>query len=398
VTVPVIETLLREGAQKMLKLAIEAEVAEYIERHAHLRDEEKGHRLVVRNGYMPERHIQSPLGPIQVRQPRVEDRRAGCRYTSNILPKYLKRTPSLDNLIPTLYLKGVSTNGMVEALAAILGPQAEGLSPASVVRLCEQWQQEMATWQERDLKKKRYVYWWADGIYFNVRLSEERPCLLVIVGALEDGRKEIVAFADGERESALSWKDMLLDLKRRGLEEAPQLAVADGALGFWKAIEEVFPSTREQRCWVHKIANILDKLPKSLQAQAKTLLHEMYLSPTRHQAHRAYKDFLAIYGAKYPKACECLRKDEEVLFAFYDFPAEHWAHLRTTNPIESTFATVRHRQRQTKGNGSRMATLAMAFQLLRECEKTWRKLNGTAHIAKVISGVKFEDGVEVMAA
>ena len=394
----VIEALLREGAQKMLQWAIEAEVAEYIDRHADLREAGGGHRLVVRNGHLPERGIQSPLGPIPVRQPRVADQRAGCRFTSNILPKYLKRTPALDNLIPTLYLKGLSTNALPAALASILGPAAAGLSAATILRLCEQWQAEMAAWQQRDLSGRHYVYFWVDGIYFNVRLSDERPCLLVVIGALADGQKELVALADGERESALSWQEVLLDLKRRGVKEAPALAVGDGALGFWKALEEVFPSTQEQRCWVHKTANVLDKLPQSLQAQAKGHLHRMYLSPTEPEARQAYEEFLRLYGVKYPKAAECLKKDRDTLFTFYAFPAEHWVHLRTTNPIESTFATVRHRHRQTKGNGSRLATLTMAFQLLRECEKTWRTLNGVHRIAQVISGVKFQDGLEIQAA
>jgi len=263
-----------------------------------------------------------------------------------------------------------------------------------VVRLKEGWQKDFETWQRRDLSSKHYVYMWADAIYFNVRLSEERPCILVIMGSLADGTKELVAVQDGQRESKLSWAALLSDLKRRGLKEAPKVAVGDGALGFWAALEEEFPETREQRCWVHKTANILDTLPKSLHPQAKGHIHEMYLSPGRAKAVKAYEDFLRLYEAKYPRACECLRKDKDVLFTFYDFPAEHWRHLRTTNPIESTFASVRHRTRQTKGCGSRLATLSMVFQLVRVAEKHWRRLNGSQLLAKVIAGIQFVDGVD----
>ena len=381
----------------MLREAIDAEVAEYVDRHRSEVDEETGHRLVVRNGALPEREILSSLGPMRIQQPRVRDRRAGRKFTSAILPPYLRRAPSLEALIPTLYLKGVSTNDFPEALAAILGEGARGLSPSTIVRLKESWQQDYEAWQSRNLAGKRYVYFWADGVYFNVRLSDDRPCVLVIVGALEDGTKELVALQDGERESALSWKELLLDLKRRGLAEGPQVSVGDGALGFWAAQEEVYPGSRRQRCWVHKTANVLDKMPKSLQKAAKAMLHRMYLAATKKEALAVYDDFLALYGAKCPRACGCLRKDKEDLFTFYDFPAEHWTHLRTTNAAESTFATVRHRHRQTKGSGSRLATLTMVHKLSMEAQKRWRKLNGHALIAKVIAGVRFEDGLEVAA-
>lgn len=391
------DAVLREGARRMLQATIEAEVADYVERHREERDPGSGRRLVVRNGALPERTILSSLGPIRLEQPRVRDRREGKKFTSAILPPYLRRAPSLEGLIPTLYLKGVSTNDFPEALAAILGEGARGLSASSIVRLKESWENEYEVWQKRDLAGKRYVYFWADGIYFNVRLSEERPCVLVIVGALPDGTKELVALSDGERESALSWKELLLDLKRRGLESGPDVSVGDGALGFWGALEEVFPKSRRQRCWVHKTANVLDKMPKSLQSSAKTMLHQMYLSATKEEALKVYAAFGKLYGAKCPKAVACLEKNPEDLFTFYDFPAEHWGHLRTTNPIESSFATVRHRHRQTKGCGSRLATLSMVHQLATEAQKHWRRLNGYDLLTKVIEGVRFHDGVEVAA-
>lgn len=390
--------ILRQGAQQLLAQAIEAEVADYVEAHGHLRNA-RGHRLVVRNGHKDERDLQTGVGPLKVRQPRVDDRRIDehgqrIRFTSSILPPYLRRTRSIEELIPWLYLKGISTGDFSEALMALLGPDAPGLSASTVVRLKEVWQRDYAAWSKRSLVDKRYVYFWVDGIHFNVRLEEGRQCILIVMGATPEGRKELVAVQDGLRESEQSWRELLLDLKARGLAEAPKLAVGDGALGFWGALEEAFPQTREQRCWVHKTANLLDKLPKSLQPQAKAHIHEMYLSPGRAKAHEAYEEFLRLYGPKYPKACECLKKDKDVLFTFYDFPAEHWGHLRTTNPIESTFARVRHRTRQTKGCGSRLATLSMVFQLVRVAEKHWRRLNGNELLARVIAGVTFIDGVD----
>ena len=389
-----LDDILREGARRMLQAAVEAEVTDYVEQHDALTDPVTGRRLVVRNGHQPERTFQSGLGDIPVTKPRVHDRRDGETFTSCILPPYMRRTPALEALIPLLYLKGISTNDFPEALCAILGSDAAGLSPSTICRLKEVWQGEHQGWARRDLSGKRYVYWWADGVYFNVRLSDERPCLLVIVGTLGDGTKELVAIHDGERESKLSWRELLRDLKRRGAGEAPALCVADGALGLWAAMEEEFPAARQQRCWVHKTANVLDKLPKKVQPSAKRQIHQMYMAPTKAAALEAYDEFLTLYGAKYPKACRCIEKDKDVLFTFYDFPAEHWRHIRTTNPIESTFATVRHRSRQTKGCGSRSATLAMVFKLAREAEKSWRRLNGYELIDKVIRGVQFQDGVE----
>lgn len=389
----VLDQIVREGAQKMLQMAIEEEVTAYIEAHQELRDG-NGHRLVVRNGHQPQRQILTGAGPLSIKKPRVDDRREGHRFTSSILPPYMRRSPSIDALIPALYLKGVSTGDFSEALTAILGQGAAGLSATNIVRLKQAWQQEYEAWQQRDLSGKHYVYMWADGIYFDVRLSDERPCLLVLMGATPEGKKELVGLVDGERESKISWKDLLLELKRRGLKQGPELAIADGALGFWPALEEVFPRARHQRCWVHKTANVLDKLPKSLQKLAKEKLRAIYLAPTKREALQALATFDSLFSEKYPKAARCLRQDQDVLLTFFDFPAAHWKHLRTTNPIESTFATVRHRTRQTKGCGSREATLMMVYKLGREAEKHWRRLDGYRLIVKVLHGVRFEDGEE----
>ena len=387
-----LDHLIREGARKMLQSALDHEVAEFIERMK-CRRMEDGLREIVRNGHSPERDILSGAGPLRIKQPRVRDRKSATRFSSRILPPFLRRVPSIDALIPVLYLKGISTGDFSEALEAILGPQAAGLSATNIVRLKEGWKTEYEAWAVRDLSTKSYVYLWADGIYFNVRLDPERPCLLVLMGALEDGTKELLAVWDGIRESKASWLEVLRDLKARGLTEVPKLAVGDGALGFWAALEEEYAQVREQRCWVHKTANVLDKLPQSVQPYAKKLIHEMYLSPTKEKALEAYRRFLSEYEAKYPKATDCLRKDEDVLFTFYDFPAEHWMHIRTTNPIESAFATVRHRTRQTKGCGSRVATLMMVFKLAMQAERHWRKLNSAQLLAQVIRGVVFTDGV-----
>lgn len=385
-----LEEILREGARKLLQQAIENEVQECIESYRHERYEE-GRRVVKRNGYLPQRRIQTGLGPIPIVQPRVR----GVSFSSAILPKYMRRAPSIEALIPTLYLKGISTGDMQEALECILGENAQGLSATNIVRLKEIWKKEYFEWNSRDLTHKRYVYIWADGIYFDVRLSDERPCLLVLIGATEDGTKELLAIHDGIRESKTSWKELLQDLKRRGLANSPLLATGDGALGFWAALEEEFPACRYQRCWVHKTANVLDKMAKSTQGPAKRLIHEMYMSPTKEKGLKAFESFISLYEAKYPKACECLRKDRERLFTFYDFPAMHWQHIRTTNPIESTFATVRHRSEKTKGCGSREATLMMVYKLGISAQKHWRKLRGRAFMRKIIIGVKFKDGEEV---
>jgi transposase-like protein len=372
---------------------MEAEVAEFVEKHSGVTDEE-GRRLVVRNGHLPRRELVTGIGPLKIRQPRVDDRALAQerRFNSQILPRYLRRVPSVDNLIPILYLKGISTGDMSEALASILGPGAAGLSATNIVRSKALWEQDYQTWNARDFELKRYVYFWVDGIHFNVRLDEERSCILVIMGANESGRKELLAVSDGYRESKASWREILLDLKRRGLKVGPRLAVGDGALGFWAALREVYPGCGEQRCWVHKTANVLDKMPKSVQGKAKGMLHEMWQAPTKEKALAAYGHFLSSWEEKYPKAVDCLREDKDELFAFYDFPAAHWLHIRTTNPIESTYATVRLRTKKTKGCGSRMATLTMVFKLALEAEKTWRRLTGHKQIELVMQGRRFVDG------
>jgi transposase-like protein len=323
------------------------------------------------------------------------------RFSSTILPPYLRRTRSIDELIPWLYLKGVSTGDFTDALKALLGPQAPGLSATNIVRLKACWQQEWTAWSKRSLEGKRYVYLWADGVHFNIRLEDpgnNKQCILVLMGATEEGKKELIAIADGYRESAQSWRELLLDIKKRGLSQAPKLATGDGALGFWVALEEIFPATRWQRCWVHKTANVLNKMPKSLQSKAKSMLQDIWMADTREKANEAFDLFIETFGAKYPKAAECLSKDRDVLLTFYEFPAEHWVHLRTTNPIESTFATVRLRTARTKGCGSRTACLTMVFKLAQCAEKHWRRLNGKELIPEVIRGIRFVDGVREIAA
>ena len=349
-----LEDLAREGARVMLQYALEEEVREFIEKHQN-NTYQNGKRKVVGNGSHPKREIITGIGPIEIKQPRVDDRPIPEeeRFTSKILPRYLRRVPSIDNLIPVLYLKGLSTNDFTTALTSILGEGVRGLSATNIVRLKQIWENEYQQWTKRDLSKKKYVYFWVDGIYCNVRLDDQRSCLLVIMGADEHGNKELIAVSDGYRESKTAWKEILLDLKQRGLKEGPKLAVGDGALGFWAALGEEFPETKWQRCWVHKTANILDKMPKSIQSKAKSIIHDMYMADTGENAWKAYNHFLDAYEDKYPKAVECLKKDKDDLFTFYTFPAVHWIHIRTTNPIESTFATVRNRTRSTKGCGSR---------------------------------------------
>lgn len=389
-----LEEVLRDGARRLLQEAIESEVIKYVQQFQSCRDE-MNRRLVKRNGHLPARDLLTGIGPINIRQPRVRDKRPGECFSSSILPKYKRKTKNIEQLLPELYLRGISTNNFSEALSAIFGENAPGLSASNITRMKEIWESEYQDWNARKLTGIRYVYIWADGIYFNIRLEEDRPCLLVLIGATEDGRKELIGIHDGVRESAQSWKDFLQNLKSRGLSTDPSLAVGDGALGFWSALEEEFPRCRQQRCWVHKTVNILDKMPKSVQPNAKRMIHEMYMSPTKDTALKAYDEFLMHYSAKYPAACKCLEKDKEQLFNFYDFPAEHWIHIRTTNPIESTFATVRHRSRQTKGCGNRIATLTMVYKLAKLAEKGWIKLRGFSLLQKVIAGVKFKDGEEV---
>lgn len=393
-----LEDFVRQGAQKMLQYAIETEVDNFVQNYKDRTDQE-GHRLVVKNGHHAARDILSSIGKIPIQQPRVDDRKlrliAGEEgFTSAILPKYIRRSPSLDSLIPMLYLKGISTKDFPTALSSILGDQAPNLSSATVVRLKKQWIKEYEAWNKRDLSAKQYIYIWVDGIYFNIRLQDATSCILVVIGADAQGHKELLAISDGERESKISWKGVLLDLKGRGLNQ-PNLAIGDGALGFWAALPEVFEQTVEQRCWVHKTANILDKLPKKLQGKAKAMIHEMYMAPNKKSALQAYGQFIAVFEAKYPDAVKCLVKDFEKLFTFYDFPAAHWVHIRTTNPIESTFATVRLRTKRTKGCGSRNATLTMVFKLAKEAEKSWKKLRAFKLLPYVLAGEKFIDGEPV---
>jgi transposase-like protein len=397
-----LEDVARAGARRALQQAIEDEVAAYVDAHRDCRDE-AGHRLVVRNGHKPPRTILSGIGPIEVRQPRVDDRRVdehglrSFRFTSRILPPYLRKTKSIEDLVPWLYLKGISTGEMPDALVH-LGFDGSGLSATSVTRMTESWQQEYTDWSRRELTGKRYVYLWADGLYFGCRLSDDRPCLLVLMGATAEGAKELIAIHDGQRESETSWTEVLAGLKDRGLTTAPQLATGDGSLGFWQALAKAFPATRQQRCWVHKSANVLDKLPKAQQPAAKAMLHEIWMSATRADAIKAFDRFVATYGTKWPRASDCLSKDRDELLAFYDFPAEHWQHLRTSNPIESTFATVRLRTYRSKGPGSRAAGVAMAFKLARKAEKGWRKLNGSEKLQDLIDGIVFVDGERRVAA
>ena len=394
--------MLHNGARALLAQAVEAEVTEFLGKHVELKTA-NGHQRIVRHGHLPEREVMTGIGPVSVHQPRVRDRQAKAddpariRFTPSILPPYVRRSKSLEMLIPILYLKGISTGDFEEALAALLGRDAPGLSASTIGRLKEVWTDEHRRWQTRDLAAKRYVYMWADGIHLQARLEEEAQCILVIIGATPEGKKELVGFIDGTRESAQDWRTLLLDLKRRGLTAGPELAVADGALGFWKALGEVWPKTLEQRCWVHKTANVLNKLPKSQHPKAKRALQEIWMAETKKEAVKAFDAFLESYRLKYEKAATCLEKDRDALLVFYDFPAEHWKHLRTTNPIESTFATVRHRTIRAKGCLSNTTALALVFKLVDGAQKSWRRLDGHNQLPKIIQGVKFTDGLEVAA-
>ena len=394
--------VLRRGARCLLAQAVEAEVADFLGGHGELKTGD-GRQRVVRHGHLPEREVLTGIGPVALRQPRVRDRAAAAddpdriRFSSMILPPYMRRSKSIETLLPILYLKGISTGDFSEALAALLGKDAPGLSASAIGRLKEGWQDDHATWARRDLSARRYVYIWADGIHLQARLEDEAQCILVIIGATPEGTKELIGFTDGTRESAHDWRVLLLDLKRRGLTVAPELAVADGALGFWKALGEVWPKTREQSCWVHKTANVLAKLPKSQHPKAKRALQDIWMAETKADAETAFDTFIEGYRVKYDKAAECLRKDRGALLAFYDFPAEHWKHLRTTNPIESTFATVRHRTIRSKGCLSNRTALAMVFKLVEGAQKNWRRLDGHELLPKLILGVKFTNGLEVIA-
>lgn len=396
VALPVRDALtevLRSGARELLQQAVEAEVAEFIAQHRELRDEQERQR-VVRNGHHAERTVQTGIGNVAVKAPRVRDRQGTIKFSSSILPRYLRRTRSLEELLPWLYLKGLSSGDFSAALTALLGQDAAGLSAATISRLKEVWKEEYQQWARRDLTGKQFVYLWVDGVHFGVRLEDANQCILVVIGATADGKKQLLAMADGYRESEASWKELLLDLKTRGLTIDPQLATGDGALGFWKALPQVYGNTKTQRCWVHKTANVLNKLPVALQAKGKEALHEIWMAECRADAEAAFDLFLATYEAKYPKATECLAKDRHSLLTFYDFPAEHWQHIRTTNPIESTFATVRLRTHKTRGCVSRAGLLAMVFKLIKTAENNWRVLKGHSLLGQVIAGVKFKDGLQ----
>ncbi len=391
-----ISDILRQGARDLLAHALEAEIEIFLNQYKDLRDE-TGLQRIVRNGYLPERQIQTGIGPVPVEVPRTRDRSLQeserVSFRSAILPPYLRKTRSMEQLIPWLYLKGVSTGDFSDALAALVGKDAPGLSAPTISRLKTVWQQEFQQWQKRNLSEKRYVYFWADGIYCNVRM-DDKQCLLVIMGATADGVKELVAIEGGFRESEMSWKQLLLDLKSRGLTTAPQLAIGDGALGFWKALSKVYDGTRWQRCWVHKTANVLNNLPKSLQSNAKSKLHQIWQAANKDEAARHFNDFVNTYEAKYPKAAQCLEKDRDALFTFYDFPAEHWRHIRTTNPIESTFATVRLRTNKVRGCFSASTVISMAFKLCQCAQKRWIRLHRPERLADVVKGVKFVNGIE----
>jgi len=378
--------VLRSGARALLAQSVEAELSALLSGHADKLTDD-GRQRLVRHGHLPERRIMTGIGPVAVRCPRVRDRggegSGRIRFSSAILPPYARRSKSLEVLIPILYLKGVSTGGFEEALAALLGKDAGGLSASTIGRLKDAWSDEHARWSRRDLSAKHYVYFWVDGIHVQARLEDDAQCLLVIIGATPEGRKELVGLIDGVRESAQSWKELLLDLKRRGLAMGPELAVADGALGFWQAVEEVWPKTCGQRCLVHKTANVLNKLPKSQQPKAKRAIQEIWMAETKKDALAAFDAFAETWGIKYEKAVDCLTKDRDALLAFYDFPAEHWKHLRTTNPIESSFATVRHRTIRSKGCLSNKTALAMIFKLAETAEKSWRRLDGHNQFAEI---------------
>ena len=387
----------RDGARRMLAAALRAEADAFVAQHAEetLSD---GRQRVVRHGYGPERSIQTGIGALDVRRPKVRDRAVApddekVRFTSAILPRWARRSRSLDALLPVLYLRGISTGDFQEALSAILGADAPNLSPGVISRLTGEWQQEYDRWQRRDLSARRYVYIWADGVYLQARMEPQAECMLVILGATPEGRKELVGFQVGVRESAQSWRELLVDIKARGLSVQPEVAVGDGAMGFWRALDEVFPGTRHQRCWVHKTANVLNTFPNSMQPTVKADLREIWQAETRAVAEAAMDTFAEKYGTKYEKAVTCLTKDRDALLAFYDFPADHWDHLRTGNPIESVFATVRHRTVRTKGTLSQKTAKLVVFKLVQAAAKTWRRLKGANQLPLVIEGVTFTDGV-----
>jgi putative transposase len=392
--------VLRSGARRLLSQAVELEAEAFLAAMKDLKLAD-GRDRIVRHGHGPERSIQTGIGPVPVSRVKIRDRGADgeadrVQFSSSILPKWARRTRSLDALLPVLYLRGVSTGDFQEALAALLGKDAPNLSASVITRLTAEWNADYELWQKRDLSARRYVYVWADGVYLQARMEDQAECMLVLIGATPEGKKELVGFQTGVRESAQSWRELLVDVKRRGLKIAPDIALGDGALGFWKALDEGFPGTKHQRCWVHKTANVLNKVPLSVQANMKTDLREIYGAPTRAAAEMAIDVFAEKYGAKYDKAVDCLTKDHETLLAFYDFPAEHWDHLRTSNPIESVFATVRHRTVRTKGSLSSNTARLMVFKLVMAAAKSWRRLKGQNQLPKMLAGAKFQDGIEVI--
>ena len=389
-----LQDILKEGARKLLEQAVSAELAELLEQHSSLKTEDN-RQAVVRNGHLPARTIQTGLGDVPIKVPKVRDRSgSGIKFNSQLLPPYLKRTKNIEELLPWLYLRGISTGDFSESLKHLLGKDAPGLSSRTICRLKADWEEDLKAWRTRDLSKKRYVYIWADGIHTNVRM-DDRLCLLVVIGSDEHGRKELLALSDGHRESAASWEEVLIDLQNRGLQAQPKLAVGDGALGFWKALGKVWPQTTQQRCWVHKTANVLEKLPKSMQPKVKDAIHDIWQAETREHAYKAFDSCVARFESKYPKAMSCLQKDKAEMLAFYDFPAEHWTHIRTSNPIESAFATVRLRTTRSKNCGSRLTTLTMAFKLMESAQNGWRRLRDYRLLADVITGVEFRDGLKV---
>jgi len=390
--------IIQAGARELLRTAVQAEVAGFIGEYAHLLDDE-GRQRLVRHGFLPEREVMTGIGTVPVQMPRVRDRGVNedgskIRFRSSLVPPYLRKAKSVEELLPWLYLKGISTGDFSEALSALLGPDAEGLSASTITRLKASWWDEYENWRKRDLTGKRYVYIWADGVYFTPRLDGDRQCMLVIIGADEYGEKDVLGIMDGFRENADSWRDLLRSLEKRGLSGVPELAIGDGALGFWTALRDVYPTTREQRCWVHKTANITGAMPKSLREKAKADLQDIWMAETKKEANAAFDLFVETYGVKYERAVGKLIKDRDVLLTFFDFPAEHWKHIRTTNPIESVFATVRNRTRKTKGCLNRKTALAMVFKLMMSAKKKWRRISGPNRLPEVIQGVEFKDGIK----
>jgi len=386
--------ILRTGARALISQAVELELNYLLKQHENKKLDD-GRQAVVRNGYLPARTLQTGIGDVDIQVPKIRDRtQSGIKFNSSLLPPYLKRTKSIEELLPWLYLKGISTGDYSEALASLLGENAKGLSANTISRLKSDWISEHALWCQRDLTDKRYVYIWADGIYSHVRM-DDRLCLLVVIGVTEHGHKELISVEDGFRESTASWEELLIGLKQRGLEYSPKLAIGDGALGFWNALNKVYPSCEHQRCWVHKTANVLNKVPKSVQPKIKAALHEIWMAETKKDANKAFDNAIERFESKYAKAMGCLKKDRVEMLAFYDFPAEHWAHIRTSNPIESAFATVRLRSKKSRNCGSRDTTLTMVFKLLESAQKRWIKIRGFGLLTLLINNTKFKDGVQI---